>query len=221
VGIALLIVSLLSASAPAPATEPEFAVARVQPGQTVVLRDQPGGQPLGEISARTEFGSPQVLAIVRRRGRWLGVISPALGNGRLAWVDAQQRKVLVARTQTSLEVDLSERELQVRRRGSVVRRFTVDVGAASSPTPTGRFSITDKLPGPSFGAAYGCCILALSGRQPRLPPGWRGGDRLAIHGTPGAVSGRAASGGCLRASIDALHFLMRSVPLGTQVLIHA
>lgn len=31
---------------------------------------------------------------------------------------------------------------------------------------------------------YGCCVLALTGRQPNVPQGWKGGNRLAIHGTP-------------------------------------
>ena len=72
----------------------------------------------------------------------------------------------------------------------------VGVGRPGSPTPKGRFSITDKLSGRAYGGTYGCCILALSGRQPKPPPGRTGGDRLAIHGTndPGSIGRRSSAG---------------------------
>ena len=102
--------------------------------------------------------------------------------------------------------------------GRVVRRVPVGVGAAASPTPTGRFAITDKLDGSAFSAAaYGCCILALSGHQHDLPAGWRGGDRLAIHGGPAGAS----SAGCLHATERDLRWLMRRLPTGTLVTIRA
>ena len=65
---------------------------------------------------------------------------------------------------------------------------------------------------------YGCCALALSGHQPNLPPGWIGGNRLAIHGTPGPV-GLAASAGCVRATDAAMKTLFSEVPLGTPVFV--
>jgi lipoprotein-anchoring transpeptidase ErfK/SrfK len=67
---------------------------------------------------------------------------------------------------------------------------------------------------------YGCCIIPLSARQPNLPAGWAGGDRIAIHGTtrPETI-GQAASNGCLRASDADLRVLMRDVPIGAPVFI--
>jgi lipoprotein-anchoring transpeptidase ErfK/SrfK len=102
----------------------------------------------------------------------------------------------------------------------VLRRIPVTVGGSGSPTPAGRFAVTDKLAGPAYSASYGCCILALSGHQPNPPPGWSAGTRLAIHGTsaPGTI-GQAASAGCLRAGEADLKVLMRSVPPGTPVFI--
>jgi len=85
----------------------------------------------------------------------------------------------------------------------------------------GEFYVTDKLPGAEFGSYYGCCVLALSGRQPNLPQGWSGGDRLAIHGAPTATWGHAVSNGCLHADEADLHYLMKNVPLGSAVEIHA
>ena len=102
----------------------------------------------------------------------------------------------------------------------MVRRMHVAVGRPGSPTPTGRFSVTDKISGERFGPYYGCCILALSATQPHTPPGWTGGNRMAIHGTDASSSiGTAASAGCLRAGDEDLNALMEWVPAGTPVVI--
>jgi len=107
----------------------------------------------------------------------------------------------------------------VRHHGRVVKTIPVSIGRADTPTPTGRFGVTDKLA--TRGGGYGCCILALSGHQPHLRPGWAGGDRIAIHGSPQQLVGEAASAGCLRARDKDLRYLLRRVPLGTPVLIRA
>lgn len=206
---------------PRPQADRRFLIARVRAGEFATVRSRPGGSVLTRLGARTEFGSRRSLSVVRvRRGRWLGVTAPELGNGRLGWIDAREGAVAYARTPLRIEVDLSARRLVLHAGGRVLRRMTVSVGRPGSPTPTGRFAVTDKLPGPRYSAYYGCCILALSGRQPNLPAGWTGGDRLAIHGTPGNAVGRAASAGCLHATESDLRALMRSVPLGTPVSIH-
>jgi lipoprotein-anchoring transpeptidase ErfK/SrfK len=119
-------------------------------------------------------------------------------------------------------LDLSRRRLVLKEGDRVVRRMTVGVGRPSSPTPTGRFAVTDKLSGYRYGPYYGCCILALSAHQPNLPLGWTGGDRIAIHGTnaPWTI-GAAASAGCPHARDADLRVLMRRVPLGTPAFVRA
>ncbi len=202
------------------APEPRRLVARVS--GSLAVRSRPGGAVAQLIGSRTEFGSPRALGVVRRKGRWLGVTLPELGNGRLGWVDVRSSGLRVAATAVAIQIDLSAHRLALLRGDHVVRRLPVTIGAPGSPTPTGRFAVTDKLPGARYSSAYGCCILALSGRQPTLPPGWTGGDRLAIHGAPaGQPIGRAASAGCLHAAERDLRALMRTVPLGTPVLIRA
>jgi lipoprotein-anchoring transpeptidase ErfK/SrfK len=67
----------------------------------------------------------------------------------------------------------------------------------------------------------GTFAFGISGIQPNLPPGWGGGDQLAIHGTNDASSiGRSASAGCLRVSEATLARLRRVLRLGTPVVIH-
>jgi hypothetical protein len=207
-------------SPPAPLLERvEDLAARVPPGRQVVLRAQPEGRVLATVAARTEFGSPQTLAVAFRKGDWIAVRSPALGNRRLGWVRAKPLRLV--RRALLLDVDLSRRELIVRDAQGVKRRISVAIGAPDTPTPVGRFYVTDKLRGADYGSYYGCCILALSGRQPNLPQGWSGGDRLAIHGSPTPTWGLAVSNGCLHADEADLGYLMETVPLGTAVRIHA
>ncbi len=195
--------------------------ARVPLGNRIALRARPGGRILARVEAKTEFGSPQTLAVAFRKGRWLAVRSPALGNRRVGWVDARAVALRLLRRPAFLEVDLSRRELLVHEPRRVVRRISVAIGAPETPTPPGEFYVTDKLRGAEFGPYYGCCILALSGRQPNLPRGWSGGDRLAIHGAPTTTWGHAVSNGCLHADEPDLRYLMKTVPLGTRVVVHA
>jgi lipoprotein-anchoring transpeptidase ErfK/SrfK len=190
-------------------------VAQVRAG-SVALRAAPGPSRVLAVAPRTtEFGSRTTFAVTGIRGRWAEVISPLLANDVRGFV--RRSEVKVRRVRVALDVDLSARRLRVWRGGVIVRRMEVAVGAAASPTPIGRFAVTDKLNGADYSPVYGCCILALSAHQTHLPGGWTGGDRIAIHG--GSTAG-AVSNGCLHASTAALRYLMRSVPLGARVVIH-
>jgi hypothetical protein len=192
-------------------------VAAVKRGSRLALHSRPSGQSVGVLGSRTVYGGPLTLAVVRRHGEWLGVLTAAMPNGRLGWVKAKAGALAFGRVRLELEADLSRQLLRVWANGHVVRRIRVGIGRSGTTTPTGRFSITDKMPGASLGPYYGCCLLALSGNQPHRPSGWTGGARLAIHG--GAYG--AVSAGCLHASTADLRYLMRRVPLGTQIVIHA
>jgi lipoprotein-anchoring transpeptidase ErfK/SrfK len=207
-----------AAASAKPAGPRPFRLAHVR--GSLALSDRPGGPATGSIGASTEFGSAQVLGVAAQRGKWLGVVTSQRDNGQLAWV--RRDAVALARTRWSLHADLSARTLTLRRNGRAVRKLKVAVGRPGSDTPTGRFAITDKLAGTNYGPYYGCCVLALNGHQPNTPPGWKGGDRLAIHGTDSpSTIGTAASAGCLRAADADLRVLMAKVPLGTPVFIRS
>ena len=181
----------------------------------VLLREEPGGRIVHAIGPRTEFGSPRVLAVVEQRPGWLAVLSHLMPNSRPGWIPDNAAELLFE--PYSLLADLSERTLVVRREGRVARRITVATGGAATPTPTGRFAVTDVLRTGDPGGAYGCCVLALSGH---VPHGWSNGDRLAIHGTPDEGSlGTPASRGCLRAGADDMRWLLANVPRGAPLLV--
>ena len=217
------------AATPAPVAEPaaapppaprqwRYTTARV--ARRTPLRARPGGRALARVGRWTEFGGPRYLGVTGRRGGWLRVVAPERPNGAHAWIPAERARLFG--TDLSLHIDRSAHRLTVRRGDRVVRRVTVGVGRPGHETPLGRFAITDKLRMGGPGTTYGCCALALSGRQPRLPAGWSGGNRLAIHGTnrAGAVGG-SLSTGCVHASDADLRKLMRTIPLGAPVFIRA
>ncbi len=202
--------------APAPPVRAPFA-ARLQ--RRTQLRARPGGRVLRALGTRTGFGSPRVLAVVGRRPGWLAVLSHHRPGGRAGWIPT--RAALLLHQPYALHADVSARRVVVRREGKVVRRLRVAVGRPGTPTPTGRFAVTDLLRA-APGSPYGCCALALTGRQHTLAQGWRGGDRLALHGTPDPASvGRAVSGGCLRAPDADMRWLLARVHLGATVTIRA
>jgi lipoprotein-anchoring transpeptidase ErfK/SrfK len=193
-------------------------VAQIRPGHDALIRTAPSGPVVATVSSRTEFGSPQTFAVTRvLAGRRYRVVSTLLPNGRAGWIDAAPGTFTLSRARVSVEVDLSAGLLRVHRGARVVRTIRVGTGAAWTPTPVGRFAVTDKLDGAVYSPVYGCCILALSAHQTHLPSGWTGGDRIAIHG--GSTAG-AVSTGCLHAATSDLLYLMRVVPLGALVVIH-
>ena len=173
---------------------------------------------VARLRTRTEFGSAKILGVRARRGAWLQVLAPERPNGRDGWIPATA--VRLGSTDVAIYVDRSARRLTLRRGKRVLARFPVAVGRPGTPTPLGRFAVTDRLRSTQADSPYGCCALALSGHQTRLVAGWPGGDRLAIHATPAVYSiGKRASLGCMRASTAALHRLMRIVPQGAPVFI--
>jgi lipoprotein-anchoring transpeptidase ErfK/SrfK len=182
------------------------------------LRATPDGKRVARLKRKTEWRAPRVLAVVGARGDWLKVIATELPNGRRGWIPMRAADLIA--NPWSIEADLSSRVVKVYKKDRLVRRFRVAIGRPSTPTPTGRFAVTDKLVYRDGSAAYGCCALALSGHQSHIEEGWTGGDRLAIHGTQlEHTIGSAASFGCLRARESDVRWVVRKVFLGTVVSI--
>jgi hypothetical protein len=193
----------------------------VQIMRRTMLHARPGGRAIAQLAPTTSFRSPTVVPVLHEHDGWYGVISSALPNGTIGWIAPH---AAVQRFVSSFRIDASlrHRQVVVRDAGRVVARFPVAVGGPATPTPTGRFAVTDKLLTRDAGSPYGCCIIALSARQVHTPQGWGGGDRVAIHTTdrPWTI-GSAASLGCLRAPTWAMRRILRAVPLGTVVTIRA
>jgi hypothetical protein len=195
-----------------------FSVAYAS-GRTTLYK-RPGGAVRIKLSARTEWGSPRIFGVIRRRGEWVSVQAPELDNGEVAWMETN--RVRLDCVHWEMRANLKKRRLYVQHNGGTVRRFVIAVGRPGNRTPGGRFSVTDKLRVSDPGSPYGCCVLALSGHQTHLPPGWPGGDRLAVHATTELSSlGRAASLGCMRVTSAQARWLIKTIPLGTPLFVKA
>jgi lipoprotein-anchoring transpeptidase ErfK/SrfK len=129
------------------------------------------------------------------------------------------RGLETATTRISVVADLSEHRIAVRRGSDVLFRAPSATGAPESPTPVGRYFVTDRVPFPG-GGPLGTFAFGISGIQPSLPAGWSGGDQLAIHGTDApATIGTSASAGCLRVSERVLRRLRPLLRPGTPVVV--
>lgn len=202
-----------------PSSAYRYPIAVVE--KRVTLLDGPDGKPKIRIDAETEWDSPRVLSVVEREGEWLAVLVPELDNGEVGWI----RESDVDRLDTvgwSIDADLSRRTLEIKRDGEVVRTMKMGIGREDHPTPIGRYAVTDKLRVSDPGSPYGCCVVALTGHQTKLPEGWPGGDRLAIHATADLSGlGKAVSLGCMRTDPDDAAWMMKAIPLGTPVFVRA
>jgi len=182
------------------------------------MRSRPSGRVVADVPVRTPFGSPNAMWVRRTAGRWLGVVSQWAGNNRLGWIPASA--AALSRVDWEVRVSLAARQLTVIENGRAVQHYRVAVGAPASPTPTGRFAVTDRLSTGDPAGPYGCCILALSAVAPHAIQGWSGGNRIAIHSTPETWTiGEAVSHGCVRLTLAQGRWLLTHIPLGTPTLI--
>ncbi|HZP90277.1 MAG TPA: L,D-transpeptidase [Actinomycetota bacterium] len=179
-----------------------------------------GGGVVGNLPPTSRYYHTPLVAWVLHtadHGRFGLVTLPYSGTRRTGWIslDGLRR----SRTPIRVWVDLSRHELVVRRLGREILHAPAATGAPDSPTPIGRYFVTDRVPFPK-GSAYGTFAFGLSGIQVHLPPGWTGGDQLAIHGTndPGSI-GTSASAGCVRVSEAVLARLRPLLRLGTPVVV--
>jgi lipoprotein-anchoring transpeptidase ErfK/SrfK len=184
-----------------------------------MLRTSPNGRMVARIRTRTEFKSPTILAVAARKPGWV-LVRTSLERHHVGWLPTSAG-ALFSQPRT-IVIDLSRRTLTVFHRGKLTDRYKVAVGTDATPTPRGKFAVTDRLRTGDAGSDYGCCILALNAHQPKIAQGWGGGDRVAIHATPHTWTlGHAVSHGCVRSTNAALRQLMRHVRIGTPVTIHA
>jgi lipoprotein-anchoring transpeptidase ErfK/SrfK len=182
------------------------------------LRATPGGRVVATIKTRTEFKSPTILAVAGRKPGWV-LVRTSVRKHHVGWLPTGAG-VLFSQPRT-IVIDLSKRTLSVFHRGHLTDTYKVAIGTKATPTPRGKFAVTDRLTTGNANGDYGCCILALTGHQPKIAQGWGGGDRVAIHATPHTWTlGQRVSHGCVRATNKALHRLMRQVRLGTPVTVH-
>lgn len=229
-----------SSLAPAGSREPRPSGVGCSPGQIVRLGDErvayavtvvrratafrrPGAGRIAAFGRLNVNGVPTVFGVLGARvdsscrPTWYRVQLPLHPNGITGWVRAGAvRETTVS---TRIVVDLSARRVTLYRGGRPVLIAAAAVGSPSTPTPTGRFYVNQKLVAPDPWGPYGPAALGISAFSPVLRS-WAQGGPIAIHGTNAAeLLGSAVSHGCVRVSNDEVLRLFRLVPTGTPVLI--
>jgi len=106
----------------------------------------------------------------------------------------------------------------VYRAGRLQARFRAVVGAATTPTPRGRFFVEETVPLSGLGAPY---ALAISARSNVYDEFAGGPGQVALHGTTGlpGARGSAVSHGCIRLSPRAMRWLGRRIGPGVPLKI--
>lgn len=206
-------------SAPRPAERMTHLLVRVPRDLAVRARPDARARVVGRMPSASKYYDVAVTAWVEEvspDGRWGRVEIPYVWPRREGWMPLRG----LARRTTGVEVhvDLSEHRVTVTKLDRVLFGMPAATGATVSPTPPGEYFVTDRI---AFSGGYlGTFAFGISGIQPKLPPGWSGGNQLAIHGTndPSSI-GRSASAGCLRVSERSLDRLKPLLQLGTPVIV--
>ncbi|HZD17013.1 MAG TPA: L,D-transpeptidase [Actinomycetota bacterium] len=189
--------------------------------RTTPLTARPGGgRVVGTMPAGSRYYHAPLVAWVlevSEDGRFARVPVPYAAHPATGWLRLGGLETATSRV--SVVADLSRHRIEVRGGGQVLFRAPAATGAPGSPTPTGRYFVTDRVPFPG-GGVLGTFAFGISGIQTRLPAGWTGGDQLAIHGTDApATIGRSVSAGCLRVSERVLDRLRPLLRPGTPVIV--
>jgi hypothetical protein len=166
----------------------------------------------GIVHAKTQFEGPVWVPVLSHHGSQAKLVVPLKPYGRVVHADVGSLALRWSRIRVI--VDLGSSRLTILRGNRALGGFPIGQGTPLTPTPTGRFFVTDRLQF-GFGSPYFPFALGLSAHQTHLAPTWIGGDQIAIHpGTLGRVSN-----GCIHVGPAAIRILRRLAPLGTYVIV--
>jgi lipoprotein-anchoring transpeptidase ErfK/SrfK len=186
---------------------------------------RPGGRSFMSLGVSDRYGFAVVVPIVAEqvsrscKPTWFRVRVAHYPNGTLGWVRAGT--VATSRIRRRIVVDVSQHRLYLYQRGKLVLSTPAAVGKPSTPTPHGRFYITQRFIVTATNSPYGTRALGLSAFSNVLRS-WVDGGPVGIHGTNEPFSiGKGVSHGCVRLPEQTMRTLFGLVPLATPVLIRA
>jgi lipoprotein-anchoring transpeptidase ErfK/SrfK len=176
-----------------------------------------------KLSDKTEYNVPRTYLVTDQTSRpgWLNVLLPIRPNGASGWIKASD--VTMGASEYEIKIELAAHKLTLLKLGQPVLESATVIGTEKTPTPPGKFYITDPVDlqkNPNTG--YGVFALGISGYSDVLTSFKGGPGQLAVHGTsnPDQV-GQNISNGCVRVPNDVIMQLAMQAPLGTPVTIVA
>jgi hypothetical protein len=183
-----------------------------------------GASKVARLKLQTEDRLPNNYLVLRRFDdedthlTWYQLRIPQRPNGKKGWVREDSVGPL-QRVTTALVVNRRTLRATLYRKGRKVFQAPVGVGKASTPTPSGRFWIREKLVLGGGHGVYGPIAFGTSAYSNQLTD-WPKGGVVGIHGTnqPQLIPGRP-SHGCIRMRNGDILRLARLMPVGTPLRI--
>ena len=211
--------SAAAGASASPAADVGTTVARLTHDRVEVhAAPDPASPVTSTLRTTTPLGSPTTLLVLDHRDGWVDVALASRPNGSSGWIPTGDAEESI--DDVAITVSLTDHVLRVTRGGEVAVETPVAVGAPSTPTPTGRFYVTDLVETGKPQGAYGPYALGLSAHSDVLDQFAGGDGQIGIHGTnePDLI-GQSVSHGCVRVPDEVIEALAGSVPLGTPVTI--
>ena len=174
-----------------------------------------------QLSPLTEYKFARTVLVTEQRDGWVKVILPIRPNNTEGWIAASS--VTLSTTNYEIEINLANHTLVLNDSGKPVMEFPVALGTTETPTPVGRFYVTDPIDlTKKLDPIYGAYALGISGYSEVLTSFRGGPGQLAIHGGMWeSQAGTNPSNGCIRMLNDQIVQLASTVPLGTPVVVTA
>lgn len=198
------------------------SVARVRARRVQVFAKASPKTQHRSLKARTLDGKqlPLVLLVEKRRRGWLQVQLPTRPNLSRGWIRA--RAARLTQTDWRLRIDLSDREITTWRGKRRISVHRIGVGRSVTPTPRGRYYLTDLVKPPRPDGLYGAYAFGLSAHSDVITTFGAGDGQIGIHGTNDpSTLGTRVSHGCIRVANDVIESFARHLPLGTPVTIRS
>jgi lipoprotein-anchoring transpeptidase ErfK/SrfK len=193
-------------------------------GRLTTAYRAPGRHPFARLHRTNANGVPTVLgvlsAVVNRKCRstWYRVQLPLRPNGVTGFVRATA--VGITKVHARIDVDLTARTVTLFKDGEKVLSTRAAIGTPRTPTPVGRYYVTQRLIPRYPGGPFGLGAVGISAFSNVLT-GWTQGGPVAIHGTnQPQLLGQRVSNGCIRVHNAAIRRIFAAALPGTPVLIH-
>ncbi len=161
---------------------------------------------------------PLTFLVRYRRPGWVKVDLPTRPNRSRGWIKRSALDLSFTRLRAVVRAKAHKLALYDGER--LVLSTRIAVGKALSPTPPGRYFVTDIVRATDPRGFYGPYSLGLSAHSDVYTSFEGGNGQVGIHGTnrPAAI-GTDVSHGCVRVTNAVIKRLARIVPLGTPVTI--
>ena len=161
---------------------------------------------------------PLTFLVTRQRKGWAKVLLPERPNGSTGWV--RERELSLQQTNYRVKIELRRHRITVWQGDEIVQRAKVGLGQSATPTPSGRYYLTELIKPRSPDGLYGAYAFSLSGFSDVITDFNGGNGQLGLHGTvDNSGLGKNVSRGCIRVSNKVIRKLAKRLPLGTPVVV--